>query len=157
VRQPAQGCRAQCHSDRRASAGAARCSSLTVWLWLVVALGAASAVWSLLVLALVLLGRRRDAREVARFVPDCIILLKRLLRDPRVPRRAKVAVALLVAYLALPFDVVPDFIPVVGQLDDVILVALTIAYVARLAGDEVIERSWPGSPRGLRVVRRLAP
>jgi uncharacterized membrane protein YkvA (DUF1232 family) len=105
---------------------------------------------------LLVLGRRRDAREVARFVPDCIVLFKRLLRDPRVPRRAKVAVALLVPYLALPFDLVPDFIPVAGQLDDAILVAAAIAYVARLAGRDLIEELWPGSERGLRVILALA-
>ena len=83
------------------------------------------------------------------------MLFKRLLGDPRVPRRAKVAVALLIPYLALPFDLVPDFIPVAGQLDDAILVAATIAYVARRSGRDVIEDLWPGSQRGLRVVLAL--
>ena len=101
---------------------------------------------------LVLFGRRRGAREVARFVPDCTVLFKRLLRDPRVPRRAKVAIALLIPYLALPFDLVPDFVPVAGQLDDAVLVALTIAYVARRAGRNVVADLWPGSERGLQVV-----
>jgi uncharacterized membrane protein YkvA (DUF1232 family) len=101
---------------------------------------------------LLALGRGRDAQDVARFIPDCILLFKRLLGDPRVPRRAKLAIALLVPYLALPFDVVPDFIPVAGQLDDAILVAAVIAYVVRRAGREVVEELWPGSERGLRVV-----
>jgi uncharacterized membrane protein YkvA (DUF1232 family) len=104
----------------------------------------------------VLFGRRGDAREVARFIPDCVVLFKRLLGDPRVPRRAKVAVALLIPYLALPFDLVPDFIPVAGQLDDAILVAATIAYVVLRTGREVIEELWPGSDRGLRVILALA-
>jgi uncharacterized membrane protein YkvA (DUF1232 family) len=103
------------------------------------------------------LGRRGDAREVARFIPDCIVLLKRLLGDPRVPRRAKIAVALLIPYLAMPFDVVPDFIPVVGQLDDAIFVAAAIAYVARTAGRNVVEEMWPGSDRGLRIVLAITP
>jgi len=85
-----------------------------------------------------------------------MVLFKRLLRDPRVPFRAKIALALLVPYLALPFDVVPDFIPVAGQLDDAILVAAVIAYVVRRAGREVVEELWPGSERGLGVVLRLA-
>lgn len=84
------------------------------------------------------------------------MLLKRLLSDPRVPRRAKIAVALLIPYLALPFDLVPDFIPVAGQLDDAILVAAIIAYVTRKAGRGVIEELWPGSERGLRIVLALA-
>jgi len=129
---------------------------MSIWLWLAVALGATIALWLLLVAVLLVLGRRRDAREIARFIPDCIILFKRLLGDPRVPRRAKLAVALLVPYLALPFDLVPDFIPVAGQLDDAILVAAVIAYVVRRAGREVVEELWPGSERGLGVVLRLA-
>jgi uncharacterized membrane protein YkvA (DUF1232 family) len=112
--------------------------------------------WLLLLAVLLLLGRHRDARDVARFIPDCIVLFKRLLQDPRVPKRAKVALALLVPYLALPFDLVPDFIPVAGQLDDAILVAVTIAYVARLAGREVITELWPGSDRALQIVLALA-
>ena len=103
-----------------------------------------------------MLGRGRDARDVARFIPDCIVLFKRLLGDPRVPRSAKLAIGLLVPYLAMPFDLVPDFIPVAGQLDDAILVAATIAYTVRHAGREVIEELWPGSDRGLRVVLALA-
>src|SRR5438876_4066834 len=124
---------------------------MSVWQGLGITLGATAALWSLLVVALLALGRRRDAREVVRFIPDCVVLFKRLLGDPRVPRRAKVAVALLIPYLALPFDLVPDFIPVAGQLDDAILVAATIAYVARRSGRDVIEDLWPGSQRGLRV------
>jgi len=84
------------------------------------------------------------------------VLFRRLLRDSRVPRRAKLAIALLVPYLAMPFDLVPDFIPVAGQLDDAILVAAVITYVARKAGPGVVEELWPGSERGLRVVLALA-
>src|ERR671935_2842017 len=98
------------------------------WWWLAGALAAVVGVWLLLVLGLVALGRREAARELAAFVPDCVVLFRRLLGDPRVPRRAKVALALLVAYLALPFDLVPDFVPVAGQLDDAVLVALALAY-----------------------------
>jgi uncharacterized membrane protein YkvA (DUF1232 family) len=126
------------------------------WLWLAVALLAAVALWALLVVILLLLGRGRDARDVARFVPDCMVLFKRLLRDPRVPRRAKVAVGLLIPYLALPFDLIPDFIPVAGQLDDAILVAATLAYVVRTAGRAVIEELWPGSERALKAVLALS-
>jgi len=128
---------------------------MSVWQWLGVALGATIAFWSLLVVALLALGRRRDAREVARFIPDCIVLFKRLLQDPRVPRRAKLAVALLIPYLAMPFDLIPDFIPIAGQLDDAILVAAVVAYVTRRAGRELVEELWPGSKRGLQVVLAL--
>ena len=84
------------------------------------------------------------------------MLLKRLLGDRAFRMRAKVAVGLLIPYLALPFDLVPDFIPVAGQIDDAILVAAAIAYVGRRAGREVIEELWPGSDRGLRVILALA-
>ena len=107
--------------------------------------------WLVLVLALLALGRRGDARELVGFVPDCVILFA----DRRVPRRAKAALGGAVVYVALPFDLVPDFIPVAGQLDDAILVAAVIAYVARAAGREVVEELWPGSERGLRVVLSL--
>jgi uncharacterized membrane protein YkvA (DUF1232 family) len=85
------------------------------------------------------------------------VLFKRLLGDPRVPRRAKAMLALAVPYLAMPFDLIPDFIPVVGQLDDALLVVAMFGYVARSAGREVVEELWPGSEAGLRVVLALAP
>ncbi len=85
------------------------------------------------------------------------MLFKRLLGDGRVPRRAKVALAILLLYLVTPFDLVPDFIPVAGQLDDAILVAAVLAYIARSSGRELIDELWPGSERGLRVVLALAP
>jgi uncharacterized membrane protein YkvA (DUF1232 family) len=84
------------------------------------------------------------------------VLCKRLLADGRVPRRGKLALALLLPYLALPFDLVPDFIPVLGQLDDALLVAAALAYVARGAGPEVVRELWPGSESGLRAVLRLS-
>jgi uncharacterized membrane protein YkvA (DUF1232 family) len=125
--------------------------------WIGIGLAVTVAIWLLLVLALAVAGRRADAREVAFFVPDCVVLFRRLLGDLRVPRRAKVALAFLLAYLAMPFDLIPDFIPVAGQLDDAAAVAATLAYLVRRSGREVVEDHWPGSPRGLRVILVLAP
>jgi uncharacterized membrane protein YkvA (DUF1232 family) len=85
------------------------------------------------------------------------VLVGRLVRDPRVPRRSKVALALLVPYLALPFDLVPDFIPVLGQLDDAVLLAAALASVIRSAGREVVAELWPGSDAGLATLFRLVP
>jgi uncharacterized membrane protein YkvA (DUF1232 family) len=99
---------------------------------------------------------REDARELARFIPDCLLLFKRLLGDRRVPRRAKLALVLMTGYLAMPFDLVPDFIPVAGQLDDVVLVAFVIAYVVRVSGETVVREQWPGTERGLRAVLLVA-
>jgi uncharacterized membrane protein YkvA (DUF1232 family) len=74
-----------------------------------------------------------------------------------VPRRCKVALGLLVPYLAMPFDLVPDFIPVLGQLDDVLLIAAVLRWVLRTAGREVVAEHWPGSEAGLETLFRLAP
>ena len=84
------------------------------------------------------------------------MLFKRLLRDPRVPRRAKAALAFAVPYLASPIDLIPDFIPVLGQLDDALLVIAVLGYVARCAGRDLVAELWPGSDAGLRVVLKLA-
>jgi uncharacterized membrane protein YkvA (DUF1232 family) len=105
---------------------------------------------------LVVAGRGSDARAFARFVPDCAVLLKRLLSDPRVPRSHKVLVGLLLLYLASPIDLVPDIIPVVGQLDDALLVALVLRGVLRAGGETVLCEQWPGSEQSLRALRRLA-
>jgi uncharacterized membrane protein YkvA (DUF1232 family) len=99
---------------------------------------------------------RADLRAVAGFVPDCVVLLTRLLRDPRVPRRSKGLIAALLPYLALPFDLVPDFIPVVGQLDDALLVAFVLRRVVRRTDPELLRELWPGPEAGLQLVLRLS-
>jgi uncharacterized membrane protein YkvA (DUF1232 family) len=123
--------------------------------WLIVALSVTVVVYVTAVLALVAVGRRNDARALAGFIPDCLVLVKRLLRDPRVPRRRKLLLVLLVAYLAMPIDLVPDFIPVAGQLDDAILVALVLRAVLRSGGDDLLQEHWSGPPRSLELVRSL--
>jgi uncharacterized membrane protein YkvA (DUF1232 family) len=125
-----------------------------VTLWLAVAVGFV-ALYAVFVGALVLAGRRGDARAVAGFVPDCLVLLKRLVSDPRVARRHKVALVLLIAYLAMPLDLVPDFIPVAGQLDDAILVALVLRRVVR-GNRELVTAHWGGPPSSLALVLRMA-
>jgi uncharacterized membrane protein YkvA (DUF1232 family) len=108
-------------------------------------LGVAAGVYAAAVLALVVAGRREDARVLARFVPDCAVLAGRLLRDPRVARRHKVLLALLVAYLASPIDLVPDVIPVAGQLDDAILIWLVLRAIRRSnGGAQLVREHWPG-------------
>jgi len=114
------------------------------------------ALYGALVLALFAFGRRGDARALAGFVPDCLILSKRLLADSQVSPGRKIALALLVAYLALPFDLIPDFIPVAGQLDDAILVALVLRLVLRGGGPGLLDEHWPGPPKGGALIRRLA-
>ena len=96
------------------------------------------------------------ARELARFVPDCARLFARLARDHRTPRRARWLLAASGAYLASPIDLIPDFIPVVGQLDDALVVALVLRLLVRSAGPEVVRERWPGSEAALNAVLRLA-
>ena len=124
--------------------------------WLLYGLAGVLGVYLLAVLAFVAAGRRTDARALAGFVPDCVVLLTRLLRDPRVPRRSKVLVAALLPYLALPFDLIPDFVPVAGQLDDAILVAFVLRRVVRRTDPELLRELWPGPQAGLRLVLRLS-
>ena len=126
------------------------------WSWLVVAVGAIALVWCIFVLVLLLVGRREEARALGGFVPDCVVLVSRLLADQRVPRRRKLLLAALIGYLALPFDLVPDFIPVAGQLDDVLIVALVLRRFLRAGGGELIRGHWPGPERSLQLVLRAA-
>ena len=93
---------------------------------------------------------------MARFIPDCLVLFRRLLADDRVPRARKLSLVLMLGYLALPIDLIPDFIPVAGQLDDAILVALTLRFVLHGSGRELVGEHWPGPPEGLAVVQRFA-
>jgi uncharacterized membrane protein YkvA (DUF1232 family) len=114
------------------------------------------AVYAAAVAALALVGRRGDAAALARLVPDCVVLVKRLIGDPRVPRRSRVALVLVLGYLVCPIDLVPDFIPVAGQLDDAILLALVLRHLLRASGPELVRDHWPGSQRSLRVVLAVA-
>jgi uncharacterized membrane protein YkvA (DUF1232 family) len=108
------------------------------------------------VLGLLLVGRRPDARAIAGFVPDCVVLFKRLLKDERVSRSRKLLLAALVGYLVLPFDLVPDFIPIAGQLDDAIIVLLVLRTVLRGAGSELVQEHWPGPASSQALMLRLA-
>jgi uncharacterized membrane protein YkvA (DUF1232 family) len=123
---------------------------------LLIALAVCAVLYAALVLGLVVAGRRSQAGAVARFVPDCAVLFRRLMADRRVPRRHKAVLALLVAYLAMPFDLIPDFIPVAGQLDDAILVALVLRSLLRDAGPELVRDHWPGPDESLGAILRLA-
>lgn len=124
--------------------------------WIFVSLAMLLVVYALAVLVLILVGRRGDARALAAFITDCLVLFSRLLRDPRVRLRRKILLLPLLAYLALPIDLVPDFIPVAGQLDDAIIAAFVLRYTLRGAEPSLLSELWPGPPEGLQVVVRLA-
>ncbi|HVF74859.1 MAG TPA: DUF1232 domain-containing protein [Acidimicrobiales bacterium] len=113
---------------------------------LLVAVGVVVASW----VVLVLLARRLPhglACDMASFLPDSVTLVRRLRRDPRVPRRAKVAVAFAGLWVLSPIDLIPEFLPVIGPLDDVVVVALALRYAARQVPREVVHAAWPGDPR----------
>ena len=95
-------------------------------------------------------------RELARVVPDLGRLFLRLSRDRRVPLPRRLQLIVLGAYLVSPIDLIPDFIPVVGHLDDATVAAVVLRGVVRSAGPEVVAEHWPGSVRTLNVVLRLA-
>jgi uncharacterized membrane protein YkvA (DUF1232 family) len=123
-----------------------------MWLWLLVGLCATVGVYALVVLAFLIAGKRQDARAIAGFIPDCVVLFTRLMRDKRLPRRHKFLVAALLPYLAMPFDVIPDFLPVAGQLEDAILVALVLRRVVKHEPD-LVKELWPGPLNSLSVIR----
>ena len=124
--------------------------------WILVAFAATFVIYGALVLAFVAAGRRTDARAIAGFIPDCVVLIKRLMGDPRVPRRRKALLWLVIAYLAMPIDIIPDFIPVAGQLDDAIVVAFVLRALLRGAGEAALREHWPGPDSSLAVISRLA-
>jgi uncharacterized membrane protein YkvA (DUF1232 family) len=127
-----------------------------LWTWPLLAIGVCLLLYAALVLALVIAGRRESARALAGFIPHCVVLCGRLLGDPRVPRGKKALLIALTGYLALPFDLVPDFIPVGGQLDDVVIVALVLRSLLRSGGESLIREHWPGPENSLALVIRLA-
>ncbi len=113
---------------------------------IVIAAGVIAASW----VVLIVLARRLPpglARDLARFLPDCVTAARRLRRDPRVPRRAKIAVAFAAVWVLSPIDLIPEFLPVIGPLDDVVVVALVLRYAARSVPREVLLEAWPGDRR----------
>jgi len=122
--------------------------------WIVYAFAVALALYALIVLGLVVGGRREDARALAGFAPDCVVLFTRLLRDDRLARRHKILVACLIPYLALPIDLIPDFVPVAGQLDDAVLVAFVLRRVVQ-ANPTLVQEHWPGPSSSLALLLRL--
>ena len=122
------------------------------WGLLMIAVG----LYLVAVAALIAAGRREDARALAGFIPDCIVLVSRLARDRRIskPRRAALFIAL--GYLALPIDLVPDFLPGIGQLDDAVVLGLALRLVVHGGGTGIVREAWPGPEASLTLVLRAA-
>jgi uncharacterized membrane protein YkvA (DUF1232 family) len=123
---------------------------------LLIALAIAAGVYLLAIGALVVAGRRTAAREVATLLPNLARLFKGLVGDPRVPRSSKALLLFGAAWIASPIDLIPEFIPFLGPLDDAVVAALILRRIVRTAGREVVEEHWRGDPatiaRLLRVV-----
>lgn len=120
-----------------------------------VALAIAALAYVAFVIGLVVAGRGRLAREAAMFIPNLVGLFRGLLADPRVPWHAKALLAVALAYVAWPIDLIPEFIPIAGPLDDAIVAGLALAYVLRVAGSAVILEHWRGDPAV--IARILGP
>jgi len=101
-------------------------------------------------------GRGEHARALAGFIPDCLVLVGRLIADDRVGRRRKLLLLGLVGYLGSTVRLIPDFIPVAGQLDDLIIVAFVLRKFLRSGGEPLLREHWPGPDRSLRLVLRIA-
>ena len=120
---------------------------------LLIAAGVLVVSWALLIV----LARRLPpgtAKDLATVLPACATTARRLRKDPRVPRRAKVAVAFAGLWVLSPIDLIPEFLPVIGPLDDVVVVALALRYAARRVPREVLFEAWPAEPR---LLERLVP
>jgi uncharacterized membrane protein YkvA (DUF1232 family) len=114
-------------------------------------------VWAALIAALWAVKPPQDRlAEALRLLPDVLRLLTRLARDPSMPRGVRWRLFALLGYLALPIDLVPDFIPIIGYADDAVIIAWALRSVARRAGPRALEAHWPGTPDGLAALRRIA-
>ncbi|MCV7363168.1 YkvA family protein [Mycolicibacterium neworleansense] len=112
--------------------------------------------WLILIVALLVMRPRGNLlTEALRMLPDLLRLIPRLAADKSLPRGVRLRLALLVVYLALPIDLIPDFVPVLGYADDAIIVTLVLRSVVRHAGLEAVRAHWPGTDDGFDALARL--
>ncbi len=117
-----------------------------------IGLGVAALIYLIAVAALLVAGRRTAAREVALLLPNLALLFKGLIADPRVPNRSKALLLFGVAWIASPIDLIPEFVPFLGPLDDAVVVALILRRLGRTAGRGLVEEHWRGDPA---IIARL--
>lgn len=121
----------------------------------------ALAVWALLCVAMVVVARRLPPgllRQVLEFLPSCVSTARTLRRHPQVPRSARVAMVVAVVWVVSPIDLLPEFLPVIGPLDDVLAVVLLLRFAVRRVPPSVVRAAWPTDPRLLeRVLGRRLP
>lgn len=117
-----------------------------------IALGLLSAfvvIWLVLAATFWLLRPKAKLQDLVRLLPDVLRLLKRLAADRELPRRIRVVLVALIAFVVSPIDLIPDAIPVIGFADDVVIVGLVLRWISRVAGPDALARHWPGTPDGL--------
>jgi uncharacterized membrane protein YkvA (DUF1232 family) len=128
------------------------------WWWQTL-IGIAAALllaWIALLVALLLAKPDKiQLKEMLRLLPDVLRLLRRLAADPTLPRGVRIRLGLLLVYLAIPFDLVPDFIPILGYADDAIIVTAVLRSTVRTAGLDAVRRHWPGTDDGFAALSRL--
>jgi uncharacterized membrane protein YkvA (DUF1232 family) len=122
-----------------------------------IGIGIAVAVWSIAVVVLIAFGRRTQARELATLIPNLLVLFRGLLRDPRVPRGAKLWLGVAVLWIVSPIDLIPEFVPIAGPLDDAIVAALVLRHLLRRTPQAVVFEHWRGSPATLAAIVGARP
>lgn len=115
-------------------------------------IGLVVAIWLLAVIVLIALGRRTQARELATLIPNLLVLFQGLLRDPRVPRSAKLWLGFAAVWIASPIDLIPEFVPIAGPLDDAIVAALVLRHLLKRTGRDVLFEHWRGDPATLQAI-----
>ncbi|OBH12899.1 YkvA family protein [Mycobacterium sp. E3247] len=126
--------------------------------WWMILIGLASAfavIWVILAITLWLMKPQANMQDLVRLLPDVLRLLKRLAADDELPRRIRIALVALIAFVVSPIDLIPDAIPVIGFADDVIIVGLVLRWISRTAGSEALAKHWPGTPEGLATLCKL--
>lgn len=120
---------------------------------LLVGIAVSIGIWAVLVGILYLIGRKTAAKELAAFLPNLITLFKGMARDPLVPRTSKLLLVAGAIWFASPIDLIPEFIPILGPLDDVVVAVLILRHVLKTAPPELLAAHWNGSPE---LLSRLA-
>jgi uncharacterized membrane protein YkvA (DUF1232 family) len=123
---------------------------------LLIVAGITLAAWAVALVVLYVVGRRMTAAKLARAIPDVLALFRGLLADPRTPFVSKIVVGLGFLYLVNPLDLIPEFVPVIGPFDDVIVAALVLRHLVKRAGRDAVTSHWRGDPATLATVFRLA-
>ena len=121
--------------------------------WLIIAAIVVALSWVMMII----LARRLPpglAKDLASVLPACVTTARRLRKDPRVPRRVKIVVAFAGLWVLSPIDLIPEFLPVIGPLDDIVVVAFALRYAARRIPPEALVEAWPAERR---ILDRLAP